>query len=153
MRRRARRSAQPLGGMHGSVHTTVVAFRVGGPRNRKRSIFGSTFLWKDSSICCERANCRFRSTWRNCLVAFAGRAVSDCSNFCHWNYVRGRHKFNVLVVGAMARRCDNTCGSPQAREATIVSELSCRLTNRWSARVEDKVPSSCSSARGAQLNR
>jgi hypothetical protein len=27
------------------------------------------------------------------------------------------------------------------------------LTNRWSARVEDKVPSSCISARGAQLNR
>ena len=27
------------------------------------------------------------------------------------------------------------------------------LTNRWSARVRDKVPSSYSSARGAQLNR
>jgi hypothetical protein len=31
--------------------------------------------------------------------------------------------------------------------------VACHLTNRWSARVGDRVPSSYSSARGAQLNR
>jgi len=31
--------------------------------------------------------------------------------------------------------------------------LQCRLTPRWSGRVQDKVPSSRDSARAAQLNR
>ena len=33
------------------------------------------------------------------------------------------------------------------------AELQCRLTNRWSGRVRDKVPSSYAGVRAAQLNR
>jgi len=35
----------------------------------------------------------------------------------------------------------------------IVAASVCRLTNRWSARVRDKVPSSYAGVRAAQLNR
>jgi hypothetical protein len=35
----------------------------------------------------------------------------------------------------------------------IVTASVCRLTNRWSGRVMDKVPSSYVGARAAQLNR
>jgi hypothetical protein len=35
----------------------------------------------------------------------------------------------------------------------IVAASVCRLTNRWSGRVEDKVPSPNVGARAAQLNR
>ena len=59
----------------------------------------------------------------------------------------------LLVAGAMARRRDLARSSSQSHEITLMSDMSCRLTNRWSGRVKDKVPSSYIGARAAQLNR
>jgi hypothetical protein len=46
--------------------------------------------------------------------------------------------------------------SGEAGKTLVSAEIpvkECGLTNRWSGRVKDKVPSSIRGARGAQLNR
>jgi hypothetical protein len=43
--------------------------------------------------------------------------------------------------------------NPRALAARVVAEDARRLTNRWSGRVRDKVPSSDRGVRAAQLNR
>ena len=50
----------------------------------------------------------------------------------------------LVVVGDKALRL---------REGIAMVPTKCRLTPRWSGRVRDKVPSSNSGARAAQLNR
>src|SRR6185503_2188769 len=110
---------QPLGGMHGAAHSSVVALGGDGARSLERSVSGIAFFWKGVSICRERPHLHFCATWRNCLVVLAGRAVSDHSILGHWNCFRGRRKRRALVAGAVARRRDYACCSSQAREITL----------------------------------
>ena len=65
----------------------------------------------------------------------------------------GLRKRRAVVAGAMARHCDFACCWSNSREIALMSDMSCRLKNRWGARAEDKVPGPCISARGAQINR
>jgi len=64
------------------------------------------------------------------------------------------------VMASRTARRIHCCGTGQfglshrlPSEDICHAAVCCRLTNRWSGRVRDKVPSSCSSARAAQLNR
>jgi len=149
MRWRARRSAQPLDGIPISTGRRGFRDTTGGSSSHRHAALA---LLPNSSA---------KPSW-------LGTALRDWhSDLVPARMARGAHSWGGLLLAYGARGTYRTGSSdadsvhcprgahhpPGPKSDCRLMTRECHLTNRWSGRVSDKVPSSYVGARAAQLNR
>ena len=109
--------------MHELSDAPVVATRSGGTGNRERGRASIARLGRGYSVCNPRSPSRVCASWHNGLVACPRGSISLRSVFSHWDRVRRRNKYGVVVSGAMVDRGHCTRGLAHARGTAFVSTM------------------------------